>query len=330
MWAYVLRRLLYNVPIYLGIILVVMAVLRVNDPVYAYLGKNATQEQYAELRNQMGLSDSFVVQYGKYIWRIGTLDFSERSWEQKLPVGEMIRAAIPPSLLVTVPTLCLTAVISITIGLVSSYFRGRAVDRTLMLLAVVGMSISYLVYIILGQYFGAYWLGQEHGIRIFAIEGYDAALSSPGHWIRSPGEAAAGWITYCALPVIIGVVVGIGYDTRFYRAVMVEEGTRDYITTAVAKGASRRKVMFVHMLKNAMIPVVTRVMITLPFLIEGSVLVEYYFNIPGMGRTLIQAIGAKDFPVIQAFTALLAFIFILSNILTDVLYALVDPRVRLQ
>ncbi len=330
MWAYVLRRLLYNVPIYLGIILVVMAILRVNDPVYAYLGKNASLEQYTELKTQMGLDDPFAVQYGRYLWNIGTLNFSERSWEQKLPVGEMVSNALVPSLLVTVPTLFMTAIISITIGLISSYFRGRGLDRTLMFLAVLGMSVSYLVYIILGQYFGAFWLDQEWGIRLFAVEGYNQKLSSPGYWVSEPANAVAGWVTYCALPVIIGVIVGIGYDTRFYRAVMVEEGTKDYITTAIAKGASKRKVMFVHMLKNAMIPVITRIMITLPFLIEGSVLVEYYFGIPGMGRTLIQAINAKDFPVIQAFTALLAFIFILSNILTDVLYALVDPRVRLQ
>ncbi len=330
MWAFIARRLLYNIPIYLGIILVVMAILRVNDPVYAYLGKNASVEQYNTLKTQMGLDAPFHVQYAQYIKRIVTLDFSERSWEQKMPVGEMVQSAIWPSLLVTVPTLILTAVIAIGVGLISSYFRGRMVDRVLMFAAVIGMSVSYLVYIIFGQYFGAYWLGERHGIRIFAISGYDPRLSSPEFWLTTPNQAILGWVTYCALPVIIGVIVGIGYDTRFYRAVMVEEGTRDYITTAVAKGATKRKVMFVHMLKNAMIPVITRIMISLPFLIEGAVLVEVFFNIPGMGRTLIQAIGAKDFPVIQAFTALLAGVFIVTNILTDVLYALVDPRVRLK
>ena len=110
---------------------------------------------------------------------------------------------------------------------------------------------------------------------------------------------------------------------------MVEETQRDYIITARAKGAGQAKIMFVHMLKNAMIPIITRIMITLPFLITGSILLEMFFGIPGMGRTLIFAINAKDFPVIQAFTAIFAAIFILTNILTDVLYALVDPRVRL-
>jgi peptide/nickel transport system permease protein len=137
------------------------------------------------------------------------------------------------------------------------------------------------------------------------------------------------WAHYCLLPVIISVIVSMGYDTRFYRAVMVEESARDYITTARAKGASKSKIMFVHMLKNAMIPIITRVVISLPFLIAGSILVENYFGIPGMGRTLIQAVNSKDFPVIQAFTAVFAALYIVTIILTDVLYAWFDPRVRL-
>jgi len=125
----------------------------------------------------------------------------------------------------------------------------------------------------------------------------------------------------CALPI---------YDTRFYRSVMVEESGRDYIVTAIAKGATRRKVMFAHMLKNAMIPIITRVMVSLPFLITGSILLEVFFNIPGMGRTLITAITAKDFPVVEYMSALFATIVILTVIVTDVLYAVADPRVRLQ
>lgn len=329
MWPYILRRLLYNIPVFLGVILVVMAILRVTDPVYAYLGKNASPEEIELKREEMGLNQPFVVQYGRFLGRMVTFDFTERSWELKRPVGEMIATSVPPSLLITVPTLALTAGVSLCVALISAYTRGRSVDRTLMFLAVIGMSISYLVYIIFGQYFGAFWPREEMGLRLFAVEGWDPALSSPGYWASHPGDAASAWIYFCLLPVIIGVIVGIGYDTRFYRAVMVEETGRDYITTAIAKGASQRKIMFVHMLKNAMIPVITRIMITLPFLIEGAVLVEYYFGIPGMGRTLIAAINAKDFPVIQTFTAILAAVFILSNILTDVLYALVDPRVRL-
>ena len=128
---------------------------------------------------------------------------------------------------------------------------------------------------------------------------------------------------------MISVIVAMGYDTRFYRAVMVEESSRDYIVTATAKGASQARIMFIHMLKNAMIPIITRVVITIPFLITGSFLLERYFGIPGMGNQLIIAVESSDFPIVQSFTAVFAAVYIASNLLTDVLYALVDPRVRL-
>ena len=315
MWAYIFRRVVYNIPVYLGIVLLVMLLLRVNDPVYAYLGKNATPEQIELLREDMGLKEPFFVQYARFLGDIFTLSFDDRSWDQKRPVGSMIRDAIPPTLAITLPQLVITAGLSIVAGLISSFFRGRWIDRGLVLVMVLGMSVSYLVYIILGQYFGAFWLSDRLGVEIFAIEGYEPGLR---HWTHC-----------CALPVAIGVVVAMGYDTRFYRAVMVEESGKDYIVTAMSKGVGKRRIMFVHMLKNAMIPIVTRVMITLPFVITGSILLEMYFGIPGMGRTLINAVNANDFPVIQAFAALFAALFIVSLILTDVCYALVDPRVRL-
>lgn len=316
MWAYVIRRLLYNIPVYLGIILLIMAALRVNDPVYGYLGKNATQEKYEAFKAQMGLDRPFIVQYADFLWDLVRLDFSAECWDQPgITVGQRLRRSIVPSIAITLPALVLTTVISICVGLVSAFYRGLWIDRALVIGAVLGMSVSFLVYIILGQYFGAFWLNQQLGVEVFAIDGYRRGITN--------------WPYYCLLPVLISVIVAMGYDTRFYRAVMVEESNRDYITTARAKGVSKRRVMFVHMLKNAMIPIITRVVITLPFLIAGSILLEMYFSIPGMGRTLIVAVNAKDFPVIQAFTAIFAALYIATNILTDVLYALVDPRVRL-
>lgn len=322
MWSYVVRKLLYNIPVYLGIILLVMGCLRVNDPIAAYLGKNPSQEQYETLKREMGLDRPFAEQYGTFLARVVSLDFSERSWEQKRPVGAILSQSVIPSLTITVPALALTTVIAITVALLAAYFRGSVTDKVLMFGAVIGMSISLLVYVVLGQYFGAAWPREQFGVDWFAISGYQPVIGDGGlHPWR--------WVHYCLLPVIITVILTIGYDTRFYRAVMVEECSRDYIVTAMAKGATKPKIMFVHMLKNAMIPIITHVMITLPFLITGSIVMEMYFNIPGMGRTLITAIQSKDFPVIQAFTAVFAAIFIATNILTDVLYALVDPRVRL-
>lgn len=316
MWQYIVRKLLYNVPVYLGIILLVMAALRIHDPAYAYLGKSSSAEQIESFRRQAGLDKPFLVQYAEFVGGIATLDFRAESWQyQGFTSGELLGEALIPTLSITVPQLVMTTIISVCIGLIAAFYRGRGADRALVLLAVLGMSISYVVYIILGQYFGAFWLNEQLGREVFAITGYRPGLQN--------------WAHYCLLPVLIGVIVAIGYDTRFFRSVMVEECNRDYIATAKAKGATRGKIMFVHMLKNAMIPIITRVMITLPFLIEGSILLEVYFNIPGMGKRLIEAISNKDFPVIQTFTAVFAAVFILTNILTDVLYALVDPRVRL-
>ncbi len=370
MYAYIFRKILYNIPVYLGIILIMMAALRVNDPVAAYIGKNVTPESIALKRHSMGLDRPFLpiatesesqpfdpnvkpwfrvgsyvtthvgsdgvkrttrhavgiyspgnTQYFEFLWRIARLDFGTKdkpynSWQYESEnVGEKLRQAIPPTVKVTVPTLILTSSVAIFVGMLSAYFRGTWLDRTLMFFVVLGMSVSVVVFIVIGQTIGSGGLKELLGFEVFASSGYE-----PG--IRN-------WITYCALPVIIGVVVGIGYDTRFYRAVMVEETSRDYITTAIAKGATKRKIMFVHMLKNAMIPVITRIMITIPFLVTGSIVMEYQFRIPGMGKLLIDALSNKDFPIIQTFSAVFALIFIVTNILTDVLYALVDPRVRL-
>ena len=268
-------------------------------------------------------------QYISFLKEVFTLNFEGRSWQNRRPVAERISSAIPPSLLITLPQIVVTALIAICVGLLSAFFRGRPLDKTLVLIAVLGMSISYLVYIIMGQYFGAHLLNQQIDGTLFELEGYDDRLSSVKFWTQNTFEAIDKWVAYCMLPVMIGIVVAMGYDTRFYRAVMVEESTKDYIITAKAKGVGRTRTMFVHMLKNAMIPIITRIMITLPFLITGSILAEQYFQIPGMGRELLTAVVNSDFPVVQAFTALFAAVFIVSVILTDVLYAVVDPRVRL-
>ena len=331
MWAYLLRRLLYNIPVFLGILLLVMVALRVRDPVYAYLGKNASADTIEAKRQKFGLTRPFIFaaptesQFGSLVIQVFTLDFSEDSWDHPgETVGDILGRCIGPSLALSIPALGFTTVISVIISLVAASFRGQWIDQTLVIAAVVGMSVSFLVYIIFGQYWGAYLLPKITGYELFAINGY--THPSETTWWE---YITYHWPHHCLLPVLISVIVAMGYDTRFYRAVMVEESGRDYITTARAKGASQAQVMFGHMLKNAMIPILTRVVITIPFLIMGSFLLETYFTIPGMGRQLILAVEHADFPVVQAFTAVLAAIYILANLLTDVLYAIVDPRVRL-
>lgn len=315
MWQYVIRKLLYSIPVYLGILLLVMLALRVNDPVWGRLPKHATQQDYEQQKEKLGLNEPFIVQYGKLLWGF---DLDRNSWDkQGRSVGQELSQAVWPSLWIALPALALTTLAALTIALFAAFRRGRPLDRWLMAGAVVGMSISYVVYIILGQYFGAYKLSEWAGTKIFAIQGYDT-------------NRPLWWAHFCLLPVLINTVLAIGYDSRFYRAVVVEEATRDHVRTARAKGLGARAVWLKHVLRNALIPVITHVMITLPFVVAGEILIEVAFNIPGMGRTLITAISGKDFPIVQGFTAVFAAVFIVTNILTDVLYALVDPRVRLQ
>lgn len=325
-WQYIIRRTLYCIPVYLGILLLLMAVLQVRDPIPAFMGKNATVEQQDQKRKEVGLDRPFLSQYATFVRKVATLDFDEPSWQQEgRTVGEIVGGGVGPTMSLTVPALFLTTVISVSISLIAAWFRGRAVDKSLVFVAVLGMSVSFLVYIIVGQYWLSYAIRSDDGsFAPFAISGYES-ITQVGLW----DYLTSRWPYYCLVPVMISVIVSIGYDTRFYRAVMVEESQRDYIVTARAKGASEKRIMFQHLLKNALIPVITRVSISIPFLITGSFLLEMYFRVPGVGRALITAVNQADFPVVQAIGALFAFLYLATNLLTDVLYAMVDPRVRL-
>lgn len=310
MTAYVLRRLLHGIPIILGVTLITFILFHVfgGNPVASFLGKNATAADIAAMEKEYGFDKSMTLQYLDYLYQILRFDFG-RSFATREPVTDMIRSGVGPSLSLTLPALLLTSIISVSIALISAFFRGRLADRLLVFFAVVGMSVSFLVYIVLGQYLLAFKL------PLFQIHGYEAGLVD--RW------------QYLSLPIIVMVVVGMGYDTRFYRSVMVEETTKDYIVTAFAKGLSRRRVMFVHMLKNASIPIITRMMISVPFLVTGSLLLESFFGIPGMGNMLLTALDQADLPVIKAYTVIISILFVVSNIATDILYAIFDPRVKL-
>lgn len=311
MWPYIARRLLWGIPIVIGVTFIVFMGLHVmkGSPGAAFVGKAATPEMLEKFDKENGFDKSYVGQYFDYMGQVVTFDFG-KSWKEKRSVGDMIAEGAGKSLSLTIPALLLTTLVAICFALFASYFRGRILDRGIMVLAVLGMSVSFLVYIVVLQYLLAYLL------PVFHIHGYE-----PGFLER--------W-QYVALPILIQVIVGMGYDTRFYRSVFVEEIGKDHITTAYAKGASKRRVMFVHVLKNALIPIVTRIMISIPFLVMGSLLLEQFFGIPGLGSMLLAAIDTDDFPVIKALTVMISLLFIISTILNDIIYAIVDPRVRLK
>ena len=311
MFAYIVRRIVQGIPTLLGVTLITFLLLNVfgGDPVMARLGKSATPEDIAAVRQEYGLDQSFGRQYVRYLGEIATLDFG-RSFVTRERVSDIVKRSVAPSLAITVPALILTTLLSLGIALIAARWRASPLDRALVALSVAGMSISFLTYIVAAQYVLAFKLGW------FQVYGYDSGM-------------LARW-PYLVLPILIQVIVATGYDVRFYRAVLVEETTRQHVATARAKGLPEHVVLLKHVLRNAMIPIITRVMISVPFLVAGSVLVESFFGIPGLGLKMLHALDSQDYPLVKALTVLVAFLFILTNIVTDLLYAWADPRVRIE
>ena len=216
--------------------------------------------------------------------------------------GKLWRGMVP-SLMIMLPIFFGELVIGIILAMVSCAFQDRILDRAIVVLSVAGMSVSYLVLIILGQWFLAYYL------NLFPVWGWD----SPNCVI---------------LPVIIGIVSGTGGGVRFYRTVFLDEIRREYIRTASAKGAAPARVYGIHLLRNALVPIITRASTELPFLFTGSLLLESFFGIPGLGYEGVNALNSSDLSMLKALVLLGAILFIVINLLTDVAYAWVDPRVR--
>ncbi len=308
MTAYIVRRLLYTIPLVFGVALIVWLIFdsgMLGDPVTKLLGKNASPAKVAQLREDLGMNDAPPVRFGRFLKGIVTLDFG-RSRQYKVPISEMILRGMGPSLSLTLPAFLIATFLAVSLSLFCAAFRGGALDKIILIVAVALMSVSSLVYIIFGQYlFGYRW-------QIFPIAGFDPP-----------------YLTYLTLPIIIFVFLSIGPDLRFYRTAMLEEIKQDYVRTARAKGVSERKILFVHVLRNGLIPVLTRVVVVIPFLFVGALLLERFFQIPGTGAMVVYGIVQNDMPVIKMMTFLFALLYIVANVLTDILYTIVDPRVRL-
>jgi peptide/nickel transport system permease protein len=252
-------------------------------------------------RRAAHILDTQFVFYLSQILR-GDLGYSE---SMNQPIAQMIRQGVGPSLMLTVPIFLIGLVIAISLSLICAFYRNTWLDRTLVIVSVALMSINYLVWIVVGQYLAAYRWGW------FPVWGFES------------------W-AYLILPISIGVLSGLGSDVRFYRTVMLDEMYKEYVRTAFAKGVSQRGVLFKHVLKNAMITVTTNVVIAIPFLYTGSLLLESFFGIPGLGYLAINAIMSSDVDVIRAIVLIGAVLYVVANLLTDICYALVDPRVQLR
>ncbi len=325
MIAYLIRRILYAVPILIGVNLLTFALFFVvntpDDMARMQLGiKRVTPDAIAKWKQQHGydkpllfnakadgsgkLTDTifFAKSASMFVFDFGYSDDGRNILRE-------IQTRMMPSLAIALPTFLVGLLIYITFALLMTLFRATALDVAGVALCVLLMSVSSLFYIIGGQF----------------------VASKLWHWVPISGYAGGlDGIKFVALPILIGVAGSVGASSRWYRTIFLEEIGKDYVRTARAKGVSELRVLFRHVLKNAMIPILTGVVVVIPLLFMGSLLTESFFGIPGLGSYTIDAINAQDFGVVRAMVFLGSVLYIVGLILTDISYTMVDPRVRLQ
>ena len=325
MLAYILRRLLYAIPILIGVNLLTFALFFVvntpDDMARMQLGvKRVTPEAIEKWKAERGYDKPLMwnsaaagsaaltdtIFFSKSV-RMFAADFGRADDGRDIARG--ISTRMGPSLAIAVPTFVLGLFVAISFALLLVFFRATTLDFAGVVLCVAMMSISGLFYIIGGQ-----WLVSKVW-HLAPISGYSGGL-----------DAAK----FLILPVIIGVIGGIGSSTRWYRTIFLEEITRDYVRTARAKGLPERVVLFRHVLRNALIPILTGVVVVIPTLFMGSLLTESFFGVPGLGSYTIDAINAQDFAVVRSMVFIGSVLYIVGLLLTDISYTLADPRVRLQ
>lgn len=283
------------------------------DKTYDLLGKNPTAAEIKEVRQQLGYDQPFLKRYLDYLKNLATMNFghSESTGEK---VSSLFKRAIPVTLAQAIPGFVLGNVLGILLAFLAGFHRGKWLDKLIMAKAVVGMSLSFLIVIMAFQILFC----SPYGLNLFPVQGWST-------------NSLKEYLSYVTVPTLATVFVSVGYNTRFYRAVIVEELNKDYVRTAQAYGASPFELLFKYVLKNCMVPMITRIVFTIPFIvIGGSLLIESYFGIPGVGLITFDAITSGDQAILQAVVGLTAVMYVLALTLTDILYKVVDPRISLR
>lgn len=312
---YALRKLFAGLPLLIGVTLAsfTLMVYFGPDKTYELLGKNPTPQQIAEIRHELGYDRPFFTRYGEYLTELATLDLGHAdSTGEK--VTTLLARTIPVSLALELPGFLLGNVLGIVLALLAAFHRSRWPDKLIMGLAVIGMSVSFLIVIFVFQILFC----TSYGLDWFPVRGWN--MEGPGAYLQ-----------HVTVPTLATVFVALGYNTRFYRAVIVEEMNRDHVRTARAFGAPPARLLYRDILKNCAIPIITRVLFTIPSLvIGGALLLETAFGIPGVGRATYEAIVSGDQPVLKAVVGLTAVLFVVTLLVADILYRAVDPRVSLK
>ena len=306
MLRYALKRLLHMIPTLLGVTLLTFFLFNVvggKSLALLELGKNATQESVDAYNKLHGYDRPLPVRYGVFLGKIsrGDLGFSS---DYKQPVAQVIREGAKISLCLTIPLLLIGLLAALSAGLICAAFAGRGPDRATLAVTTVIMSVNYVIWVTTGQYVFAYKLG------VFPVWGFE-------NW------------TYLILPVIIGVLSGIGGDTRLYRTLILDEIRRPHVRTAIAKGLHPSAVLLKHVLRNSLVTVVTNVSLAVPFLFVGSILLESFYGIPGLGGIGLNAVNSSDYDMVRAVVLIGSALYQVSNLAGDLIVAALDPRVRL-
>ena len=324
MLAYIIRRTLYTIPLVLGVCVITFFLFDVVFSPQARaareLGRHASKEQIQEIMHARGWDKGLFwnaqaaglmkltdTRFADHMTGLVTFHFG-RSEKTNEEISAMLRHGAGPSLSLTVPIFIMGLIVSICLSLMVAFFRATYLDLWVVVICVAFMSVSILVYILGGQ-----WLFAQH-MSLFPVYGYSFHLDM---------------VKFLLLPVGIAILGELGGDVRFYRMILLEEVGRDYVRTARAKGLSERLILFKHVLKNAMIPILTNTVLAIPFLFMGALLLERFFGIPGRGNMTVQGVTEGDTAVMGAMVYLGALLFAVGNLATDISYTLVDPRVRL-
>lgn len=320
MLKYVAKRLWETIPTTIGILLLTFVLFNVvgGSPAQVVLGKNATAEAVAAFNHKWGYDKPLIIgirdqgagisgwwdsQFFNFFGGLCKGDFGY-SIENQEPVVEVLKRGVGPSLSLTVPILIGGVIVALMLALLAAAMRGGWVDKAVLVFSAVLMSVNYVIWVLAGQFFLSYKAG------FFPVWGYENAF-------------------YLALPVLIGIFSTLGTDVRFFRTAILDEVYKPYVLTARAKGLSVWTIMTRHVLRNALIPIVTYVSLSIPYLFTGSLLLESFFGIPGLGSVSINAIHSADMAVVRAIVVLGALLYQFVNLSTDILYAVLDPRVRI-
>ena len=309
MLAYLVRRIWQIIPTLVGVILLVFFLFNAvgGDPAVQLTGLISNPAQLAAIRKELGLDLPQWQQLWIFVVQVVTFNFGH-SWATNEAVSHIFATRLPATLTIMIPVLILETGLGVLFALAVAAVRGSLTDRLIMIVCTVAVSISFLVYIIVFQWLFAFQLG----------------------WFPVQGWSDSTWVNlakFAPLPVLLAVFVSVAPQLRLYRSFLLEEIGQDYVRTARAKGLSERVVMLKHVLRNAMIPILTNIAVQVPTLFVGSFLLEVFFSIPGLGREVITAVNRSDFPVVKAVTIYLAMLTIFVNLMADVLYKVVDPRV---